>query len=343
MHFCVVAEPADDLDPSALDVGLLAVHHRHPLLNVYVEDGSRTRFGVYRPAAVPPIPVTVVDAGTGRTWRDLVGEELARRFGIFSAPMIQVVLLRSRESTAAPIVLTCAYVRLSAGYILRDVFAALNGHELEALPVPPSQEELIGRLCDAQAGRRAGFEQSAATGGSGVICHPVLDSALRRRGAPPPQRHLIRREPDRAPAPAPSGPPVQSALVSAMRRVMIESGPNDFLRMVTPFAFRNHIGVDGDVCLYFTTICTALQREQLTDLWDMARTVSDQLAGGRSVPGLFGASAAEQLITVDAPTTDPEGFLVGRPSYEASAWARRRLCDRWRSGGRRFSCRPRVS
>jgi hypothetical protein len=104
-----------------------------------------------------------------------------------------------------------------------------------------------------------------------------------------------------------------------MRRVMIESGPNDFLRMVTPFAFRNHIGVDGDVCLFFTTICTALQREQLTDLWDMARTVSDQLAGGRSVPGLFGASAAEQLITVDAPTTDPEGFLVGRPSYEASA------------------------
>jgi hypothetical protein len=94
--------------------------------------------------------------------------------------------------------------------------------------------------------------------------------------------------------------------------VTIEPGPNEFLRIVTPFAFRNHIGVDGDVRLYFTTICTALQREKLTDLWDMARTVSDQLAGGRSVPGLFGASAAERFITVDVPTTDPEGFLVGR-------------------------------
>src|SRR3982074_975122 len=35
MHFCVVAEPADDLDPSAPDVGLLAVQRRHPLLNVF--------------------------------------------------------------------------------------------------------------------------------------------------------------------------------------------------------------------------------------------------------------------------------------------------------------------
>jgi hypothetical protein len=314
MHFCVVAEPADDLDPSAPDVGLLAVQRRHPLLNVYVEDGSRTRLGVYRPAAVPPIPVTVVDARTGRPWRDLVAEELARRFDTLSAPMIRVVLLRSRESTAAPIVLTCAHVRLSAGYILRDLFAALNGHELETLPVPPSQVELIGRLCDAQAGRRAGFEQSAATGGTGVVCHPVLDSALRRRGAPPQRHHLRRREPD----PAAGRPRPRRADQPSSRRwsrhdpVTIESGPNEFLRIVTPFAFRNHIGVDGDVRLYFTTICTALQREKLTDLWDMARTVSDQLAGGRSVPGLFGASAAERFITVDVPTTDPEGFLVGR-------------------------------
>ena len=106
MHFCVVAEPADDLEPSALNAGPLAVQHRHPLLNVYVEDHPRTRLGFYRPATVSPIPVTVVDAGMGRTWRDLVAEELARRFDTSNAPMIRVVLLRSRESPAAPIVLT---------------------------------------------------------------------------------------------------------------------------------------------------------------------------------------------------------------------------------------------
>jgi hypothetical protein len=43
MHFCVVAELADDLDPSALDAALLAVQQRHPLLNVYVGDHPQHR------------------------------------------------------------------------------------------------------------------------------------------------------------------------------------------------------------------------------------------------------------------------------------------------------------
>ena len=34
MHFCMVAELADDLDLYALDAALLAVQQRHPLLNV---------------------------------------------------------------------------------------------------------------------------------------------------------------------------------------------------------------------------------------------------------------------------------------------------------------------
>src|ERR1700694_1669608 len=65
--FCVVAELADDLDPAALGAGLLAVQCRHPLLNVHVEDHPQTRLGFYRPASVPPIRVTVVDAETGKT------------------------------------------------------------------------------------------------------------------------------------------------------------------------------------------------------------------------------------------------------------------------------------
>src|SRR6202045_2192827 len=149
MHFFMVAEPADDLDPSALAAALRAVQHRHPLLNVYVEDDPQTRLGFYRPASVPPIPVTVVDAETGHTWSDVVAAELTRPFDTSIAPMIRLVPLRCGPTTPAAIVLTAAHVivdGLSAGCILRDLFSALNGHPLEALSVPPSQEELIGRL-----------------------------------------------------------------------------------------------------------------------------------------------------------------------------------------------------
>jgi hypothetical protein len=35
MHFCMVTELAEHLDAAALEPGLLAVQHRHPLLSVY--------------------------------------------------------------------------------------------------------------------------------------------------------------------------------------------------------------------------------------------------------------------------------------------------------------------
>jgi acyl carrier protein len=154
MHFCMVAELADDLDPYALDAALLAVQQRHPLLNVYVKDDPLAGLGFYRPATVPAIPVTVIDAGTDRTWRDVVARELTRPFDTSIAPMIRVALLRrSGPSSPAAMVLTVDHAivdGVSAGHILRDLFSALNGHDLAALPVPPSQETLIGPLRDAQ-------------------------------------------------------------------------------------------------------------------------------------------------------------------------------------------------
>jgi hypothetical protein len=100
-HFCMVAELADDLEPAALDATLPAVQRRHPLLNVHVADHPQTRLEYHRPASVPPIPVTVVDAETGYTWRDLVAEELTRPFNSAIAPMIRVVLLRCGLSMRA--------------------------------------------------------------------------------------------------------------------------------------------------------------------------------------------------------------------------------------------------
>jgi hypothetical protein len=104
----------------------------------------------------------------------VVAEELTRPFDTARAPMVRVVLLRAGHTTPAAIVLTCAHTivdGLSAGYILRDLFSALNGHPLQALPIPPSQEELIGRLRDAQA--------------PAVLAAPVNRHRRSRRGLTP--------------------------------------------------------------------------------------------------------------------------------------------------------------
>ncbi|MCW2652570.1 MAG: Condensation domain protein [Mycobacterium sp.] len=324
MHFCVVAELAEDLDPSALAAGLRAVQHRHPLLNVYVEDHPQTRLGFCRPPTVPPIPVTVLDTETGRSWRDVVAEELTRPFDTSRAPMVRLVLVRSGPSTPAAIVLTAAHVivdGLSAAYILRDLFSALNGGKLAALAVPPSQEELLGRLRDAQAAAAPAANTQPQP--AQPQCLAALSTMRPFDGTVPHvsaiafDEDLTRRLVTRARAERTT---VHSALVSAMSRVIIESGRDEFVRMNTPVAFRNHIGVDDDVCLYFTATRTAFTRDQLTDLWHMARTVSDQLAAACSLPALLAGSAAiQQFIPADATTEDAEAFMRAGLSFEAFA------------------------
>jgi NRPS condensation-like uncharacterized protein len=324
MHFCVVAELAEDLDPSALDAALLAVQHRHPLLNTYIDDHPPSRLGLYRPATVSPIPLTIVDAAAGHTWTELVAGELARPFDTCSAPMIRVVLLRAGPSNPAAIIVTADHAiadGLSARSILRDVFSALNGHELHALPAPPSQEELICRIRDAQPAA------APATNGQPQPTPPQwlaalstfrrFDGALPHLSAITFDEDLTRRLVARTRVERTT---VHCALVSAMTRAIIESGRNEFVRMMSPIEIRSHIGVDDDVCLYITATRTAFTRDQLTDLWDMARIVSDQLAGARSVPELLSSSAAtEQFIPVDATTEDAEAFLLAGLSFEAVA------------------------
>jgi hypothetical protein len=358
MHFCMVAELADDIDPFTLAAALRALQRRHPLLNVHVEDHPRTGPGFYRPACpacVPPIPITVIDAEAGRSWRDVVAAELTRPFDTSYAPMIRVVLLGSGPTTPAAIVLTVAHVivdGLSAGYILRDLFAALNGHVLRALAVPPAQEELIGALRDGQpaAARAATGQPQPAQPNS-----PSTPSAIRPFDGAAPHictvsfdRDLTGRLVTRARAERTT---VHAALVSAMTRVIIESGRNEFVRMLTAVDFRDHIGVHDDVCLYFTVTRTAFTREQLTDLWDMARTVGDQLTGARSVPALLARSAAvEQFIPLmRPPRTRRPSWLTGsasrrsRPTLVSWTWAHPRLCDRWPCGDRRSSTRSRAN
>ncbi|MCW2661964.1 MAG: peptide synthetase [Mycobacterium sp.] len=324
LHFCMVAELAEDLDPAALDGALLAVQQRHPLLNVHIEDHAQTRLGFYPPASVPPIPVTVVDAAPARSWCDVVADELTRPFDTSRAPMIRIVLLRSGLRNPGAIIVTADHTiadGLSSRSILRDLFSALNGHELQALAAPPSQEELIARLREAQSAA------APATNGQPQPTQPqwlATPGAIRRFDGAVPHlsaisldEDLTRRLIGRARAERTT---VHSALVSAMSRAVIESGRNEFVRMLSPIEIRSHIGVDDDVCLYITATRTAFAREQLTDLWDMARIVGDQLAVARSLPALLGSSAAtEQFMPVGATPEDAEAFMLAAHSFEAIA------------------------
>ncbi|MFI5613198.1 condensation domain-containing protein [Amycolatopsis sp. NPDC051903] len=322
MHFSVVAELAQDLEPAALESALRQVQQRHPLLNVQVEEHPPGRLGFYRPLTVPPIPLTVVEPRKGQTWRDVVAEELTRPVDTSRAPMVRVTLLRAGSGAAAAIVLTVAHVivdGLSAGFIMRDLFSVLNGHELAALSVPPSQEDLIGGLGTVELSTSAVAgtperepEWSAASGAVRPFDGTRPEVSSVDFGVDLTQRLIARSRFE--------GTTVHSALVAAMSTVIIDSGRNEFVRVLSPFSFRSHIGVTDEVCLYFTATRTAFRRGQVTGLWSMARAIGRQLAVARSAANVRAISAAtERFIGVDATTQDAAAFLLGGLSYEAFA------------------------
>jgi hypothetical protein len=324
MHFCVAAEVAFDLEPLTLAAALRAVQLRHPLLSVCVGDHPATGPVFQRPASVPPIPITVVAGEAGRTWRDLVAEELTCPFDACFAPMVRVVLLRSGQTAPAAIILSIDQAiadGLSAAYILRDLFSALDGHQLATLPVPPAQDELIGAVLDAQPVAAQAPNKQARGAQPPQLAAPSavrpFDGAVPDISAIAFDEELTRRLVARARAERTT---VHAALVSAMSRAIIESGRSEFVRTLTPVEFRSQIGVRDDVCLYVTAARTAFTREQLTDLWHMARMVGEQLGGARSLPALVASSAAtEEFVAIDATPNGAEDYLVATLSFEALA------------------------
>jgi len=111
---------------------------------------------------------------------------------------------------------------------------------------------------------------------------------------------------------------VHAAIVTAASHVRSQDGGGgSFVRVVTPFNFRRHIGADRDCANYFTATRTGMAPSSGASFWDQARTVNDGLADARSVDGVLTTSAAtRQLIPVDATAETAEGFLLGGLSYE---------------------------
>jgi hypothetical protein len=355
-HFCVVAELADNVDPFALAGALLAVQRRHPLLNVYVEDHPQTRLGFYRPASVPPIPVTVVDAETGHTWRDLVAEELTRPFDRSWAPMIRVVLLCSGPRTPAAIVLTADHAivdGLSAAYLLRDLFSALNGHDLTALPVPPAQGDLIGALRDGHPAAAVAVNNAPPPAQPDWLATPStirpLDGAVPHLSAASLNEDLTWRLITRARAERTTG---HSALVSAMSQVIIASGRNEFVRVLTPIDIRTHLGVGDDICLYISAAPaprSSAKSSPSCGTW-RARSATDSPVHDRYLlcwPRRLPPKSSSP--TMRPPRTRKTSWLAGsasrrsRPTSVSWTWAHHWSCGRWRSGDRRYSARSKGS
>lgn len=314
MHFLIAAEFARPLAEREVAAALSAVQKRHPLLSVHVEDRPESRLGFYRAATVPAIPLTVVRQDAG-SWQQVAEQELSRRMDAAEAPMIRAALVVDAASSV--LLLTFNHIiadGMSGVFILQDILAVLNGRQLESLPVPPSQEELIaGKLPSlAELGFTefpAGDERMAVPG----VARP-FEKAAPHVSTLTLDPELTGKIVERCRA---EGTTVHALLVTVASRVRSALTGAEFVRVVSPFNIRSLIGVGGDVTDYISSLRTGSTPLDGTALWDQARALGAELKALRSaVVVVAGSAMIQQFVPADADSATAMGFMDAASAYE---------------------------
>jgi NRPS condensation-like uncharacterized protein len=304
MHFVITANIIGTLHLKELQQALAKVQQRHPLLNVQIIlDQSEIPWFAENSIQ---IPVRFLERHSPQQWRDEVERELASPFDWNEAPLIRVVLLQGND--ASDLLITCDHSiadGMSGIFLLRDILQAveLPDETLTALSPQQNYERLITQYDkNLQA---PSFE-------------PSLSDTKTKQGLPEnahPRLHawslsavdtisLVSKCKK-------AGTSVHAAICAAFLLAIAEQGTPKInlrepavLKCLSPINVRKFLPtIDEDFGFYFTTIVTTDDITADSSLWELARSVKDQL-NQRINP--------EQIF---APIPDAEAFVSTLPSH----------------------------
>lgn len=307
VHFSIVAEFGLLLDEDLVRAALDAVQRRHPLLSVHVEDHGPTGLAFHRRTDVGPIPL-VIHERPSPTWEPFVARDLARPFDRSVAPLMRALLITAPE--ASTVVLTFDHTiadGISSVEIVEDVLDVLNGKQLAALPVPPSQEEILAKVVPVERyptptmgppPDRRMQQHSSVRSFDRALPHVhavALDAADT-------ERIIYRCQMEQV--------TVHAAIVTAASYVRNAMSNRGFVRVLSPINFRALIEVDGDCAAYFTCTVTGMAPGD-DGFWGQARTLTGQLAAARTPGGIRAVSnAIQQAVPVDADVAAAHDFFT---------------------------------
>jgi hypothetical protein len=180
VHFGMVAEISGKTTPTDWRRALASVQRRHPLLSAYIE-ADPSGVPRFRRSPSAPIPLRAITGEPESDWHRVLAEELVTPFDFGHAPLVRAVLIQGDGGAAFMLLMHHAIGdSLAAAYVIRDALLALAGDSLEALPIAPSQDELIrGGVAPTQTQNGAAQPAPPAkpmTDGRGNLAIPKVQS-----------------------------------------------------------------------------------------------------------------------------------------------------------------------
>lgn len=315
-HFVVALTFGTVLIEEQVRSALAAVMDRHVVLGTHVEDNPPTGLGFCRPADTPAVALAVHPQEDA--WRSLAGEELSRVFDASTGALLRAALCTGTGISTLLLVFNHTGADgISATFVVRDLVAALNGHPLEALPMPPPPEELIARTAwrEAPADRPADTRDPAPDARmANAVSLRSFDGTPPRIGTAVLDRAGTRKLIERCRA---EGTTVHTAIVTAASHEHAAVTGEDFVRATSPFSIRALVHAGEGSGLYFFTLRTGMDTRDARDFWDQAREVKADIEAARSPATVTALSNIfQRAIPVDADDVSVDALVGDSLNYE---------------------------
>ena len=145
-NFAIAVSFRGSVAPARWRAAFAAVQKRHPFLNVAVnEDDPLAPF--FASGAGLPISLAFQRRTSSIDWQRVMESEIAQLFDLSTAPLLRAVVLE--DDAICDLVITAHHAvidGIGVVAVIRDLLAALAGHALAALPVPPSAEHRAAQI-----------------------------------------------------------------------------------------------------------------------------------------------------------------------------------------------------
>jgi hypothetical protein len=282
-HFVMAAQVDGHTSVDQWRAALDAVQRRHPLLSAGIEVGDDGNPHFYRVAAAP-IPLRVLRGGMlGYELEAELAFELGLPFDPRRAPLMRAVLLYEPER-ATCILSTHHSIAdgRSIAFVFRDLLQALTRTPLQALPVPPTVDEVVERVAPDRP-RQAGPTALDAVA-------PGRPARYRARDGARPQvrtlqlvpglvdrlRHRAREE----------GTSLHGALCSGLAlsfAELMDRPAHQPVRIWSPMDVRKLLDLGDDCAVLAVSAIIPAVPDGLRGFWPAARGITSRLAETNTV------------------------------------------------------------